>query len=120
MRSEIRGGASKSFRHFASLNAGYVPLSLSSFHGSTSSAFAMRAMLSMDTLRSARSTELRYVRLKALVAQFGDGAYSEARRRAITALACKSGDPHWSKVRREIGRRIGHTYLDTATRYLEK
>jgi hypothetical protein len=58
--------------------------------------------------------------VKALIEQFGDGAYGEARRRAITALACKSGDPHWSKVRREIGRRIGHVYLDTATRYLEK
>ena len=57
---------------------------------------------------------------EALIEQFGDDAYGEARKRAISALACKSGDPHWSKVRREIGRRIGHVYLDTATRYLEK
>ena len=55
----------------------------------------------------------------ALIAQFGAGAYHEARKRARDGLARKSRDPHWSKVRREIGRRTGRVYLDTATRYCE-
>ncbi|MBI4273069.1 MAG: hypothetical protein HY659_00015 [Rhizobiales bacterium] len=55
---------------------------------------------------------------EALIAQFGDSAYGEARRRAIDALG-KSRDPHWNNVRREIGRRTGRAYVDTATRYLE-
>lgn len=56
----------------------------------------------------------------ALIEQFGEGAFGEARMRAIDALRRKSGDLHWSKVRREIGRRTGRAYLDTATRYLEE
>lgn len=56
---------------------------------------------------------------EALIERFGDGAYGEARKRARGALARKSRDPHWGKVRREIGRRTGRVYIDTATRYLE-
>jgi hypothetical protein len=39
---------------------------LSNFQGSTCSALAIRAMLSIETFRSERSTELRYVRLMPL------------------------------------------------------
>jgi len=54
---------------------------------------------------------------QSLIAQFGDGAYDEARKRAIDARTRDPVDPHWDKVRREIGRRIGRVHLDTATRY---
>jgi len=54
-----------------------------------------------------------------LIAQFGQNAYGEARSRAIQALRRRPVDPHWSDVRREIGRRTGRVFLDTATRYLE-
>lgn len=43
----------------------------------------------------------------ALMQAFGEGAYGEARRRAIDALRRRLSDPHWSKVRREIGKRTG-------------
>lgn len=56
---------------------------------------------------------------EALMQQFGDAAYDEARRRAIDALARRPVDPHWSQVRREIGRRTDRSLVDTATRYLE-
>jgi hypothetical protein len=56
---------------------------------------------------------------KALIEQFGDGAYGEARKRARDALARQSRDPHRAKVRCEIGRRTGRVYIDTATRYLD-
>lgn len=55
---------------------------------------------------------------EALIEQFGDGAYGEARKRARDALARTSRAPHWGKIRREIGRRTGRVYVDTATRYL--
>jgi hypothetical protein len=56
---------------------------------------------------------------EALIERFGDGAYGEARKRARDALTRTYGAPHWGKVRREIGRRTGRVYVDTATRYLE-
>ena len=55
-----------------------------------------------------------------LIAQFGDGAYGEARMRAVCALKRKPFDPHWGKVRRLIGKRTRRVFLDTATRYLEE
>ena len=55
----------------------------------------------------------------ALMRAFGEGAYGEARRRAIDALQRRPVDPHWSKVRREIGKRTGRIFVDTATRYLD-
>jgi hypothetical protein len=45
------------------ISRGAFQLSLKSVHGSTPSASAVRAILSIETLRSERSTELRYVRL---------------------------------------------------------
>ena len=57
---------------------------------------------------------------EALIGEFGAAAYGEARRRGLDALQRQPFDPHWSKVRREIGRRTGRVFVDTATRYLEK
>ena len=57
---------------------------------------------------------------EALIALFGDGAYGAARKRARDALSRQSRDPHWAKVRREIGKRTGRVYVDTVTRYLNK
>lgn len=57
---------------------------------------------------------------EALIAQYGDGAYGEARMRSLDALRRNSRDPYWSQVRREIAKRTGRVCLDTATRYLEE
>ena len=54
-----------------------------------------------------------------LMNQLGEDAYAEARQRARNAASNPPIELHWSKVRREIGRRTGRRYVDTATRYLE-
>lgn len=56
---------------------------------------------------------------EALMQEFGDAAYGEARRRAVDTLSHKAKNAHWNRVRREIGRRTGRAQIDTATRYLE-
>jgi hypothetical protein len=60
---------------------------------------------------------------EALVAQFGEGAYGEARQRAREARQNKTIDgnrpkDHWERVRAFVGRRSGRRHVDTATRYL--
>ena len=54
-----------------------------------------------------------------MIAQFGDGAYYEARSRALTAERRRLPDPYWARVRREIAWRTRRDHVDTATRYLE-
>lgn len=54
-----------------------------------------------------------------MIALLGDGAYYEARSRALTAERRQPPDPYWAMVRREIARRTRRDYVDTATRYLE-
>jgi hypothetical protein len=54
-----------------------------------------------------------------MIALFGDGAYYEARSRALAAEKRQPHDPYWAKVRREIARRTRGDHVDTATRYLE-
>jgi hypothetical protein len=59
----------------------------------------------------------------ALIARFGDGAYAEARRRALgirTGKAIDGNRPegHWDRVRIVIGRKTGRQGLDTASRYI--
>ncbi len=57
-----------------------------------------------------------------LMRVFGDRAYEEARSGALppyTGLGIVTrSNRHWRRVRREIGRRTGHSSLDTATRFL--
>lgn len=61
----------------------------------------------------------------AMIAEFGDSAYTEARRWVIAELNHKVIDAdrpagHWGRVRAEVRRRIGHREKsDTATRYLD-
>jgi hypothetical protein len=55
----------------------------------------------------------------AMIALFGDGAYYEARNRALAAERRQPHDPYWARVRGEIARRTRHDHVDTATRYLE-
>lgn len=60
----------------------------------------------------------------ALIAQYGESAYGEARQRAHQARRGEvvDGDRpegHWDRVRRIIGRKTDRPGLDTATRYLE-
>jgi hypothetical protein len=58
------------------------------------------------------------VEADALTAEFGDGAYEEARTRAREAP--EPYDRHWDDVRIEIAKRTRRgTPVDTATRYLE-
>jgi hypothetical protein len=54
-----------------------------------------------------------------MIALFGDGAYYEARNRALAAERRQPHDPYWARVRREIARRTRRDRVDTATRYLE-
>jgi hypothetical protein len=54
-----------------------------------------------------------------MIVLFGDGAYYEARNRALAAARRQPHDPYWTRVRREIARRTRGDYVDTATRYLE-
>jgi hypothetical protein len=54
-----------------------------------------------------------------MIALFGDGAYYEARSRALAAERHQPHDPYWAMVRREIARRTRGDHVDTATRYLE-
>ena len=60
----------------------------------------------------------------ALIAQYGDSAYSYARECAHQARLGKlidayRPDGHWDQVRQIIGRKTNRRHLDTATRYLE-
>lgn len=69
-----------------------------------------------------RSNHGRSVKLEAdaLTAEFGDGAYEEARTRAREARRREPYDRHWDDVRVEIAKRTGRgTRIDPATRYLE-
>jgi hypothetical protein len=54
-----------------------------------------------------------------MIALFGDGAYYEARSRALAAERRQPHDPYWARVRSEIARRTRRDHVDTATRYLE-
>jgi len=54
-----------------------------------------------------------------MIALFGDGAYYEARSRALAAERRQPNDPYWANVRSEIARRTRRDHVDTATRYLE-
>lgn len=57
----------------------------------------------------------------ALTADFGEGAYEEARTRARNARKREPYDKHWDDVRVELAKRTGRgTRVDTATRYLEE
>lgn len=53
----------------------------------------------------------------ALQSALGVYAYELARRRAHEA---REAHEHWNAVRREIGRREGRSFLDTATRMLRR
>lgn len=61
----------------------------------------------------------------AMIEEFGESAYTEARRWVIAELNHKVIDVdrpagHWGRVRAEVRRRIGHRERsDTATRYIE-
>lgn len=60
----------------------------------------------------------------ALIAEFGESAYHEARDRALSERLYKIIDAgctseHWNQVRFEIRRRMARKSTDTATRYLE-
>jgi len=60
---------------------------------------------------------------EALIAQFGDSAYGEARRRARetrqgSIIDGNRSAGHWDRVRMITGRKTGRDNLDTATRYL--
>jgi hypothetical protein len=54
-----------------------------------------------------------------MIALFGDGAYYEARNRALAAERRQPHDPYWARVRGEIARRTRGDHVGTATRYLE-
>jgi hypothetical protein len=54
-----------------------------------------------------------------MIAVFGDGAYYEARNRALAAETRQPRDPYWARVCHEIARRTRGNHVDTATRYLE-
>jgi hypothetical protein len=54
-----------------------------------------------------------------MIALLGDGAYYEARSRALAAERRQPHDPYWAMVRRRIARRARGDHVDTATRYLE-
>jgi hypothetical protein len=54
-----------------------------------------------------------------MIALLGDGAYYEARSRALAAERRQPHDPYWAMVRGEIARRTRGDHVDTATRYLE-
>lgn len=51
------------------------------------------------------------------LSELGDQAYGVARARALMAWQAYR---HWDAVRRELGRRSGRSFLDTATRMLER
>lgn len=59
-----------------------------------------------------------------MIEAFGDEAYYVARERARSerqsGIVFDANRPagHWDRVRREIGRRTGRDWLDTATRYM--
>lgn len=81
----------------------------------------LRKVARMRTARSQRVMD----DADSLIERFGSNAYEEARTRARDARLNRVIDPHlpadhWDRVRTEIGRRMGRTGLDTATRYLEK
>jgi hypothetical protein len=54
-----------------------------------------------------------------MIALLGDGAYYEARSRALAAERRQPHDPYWARVRGEIARCTRGDHIDTATRYLE-
>lgn len=60
----------------------------------------------------------------ALIAEYGDSAYHEARDRALSERLYKIIDAertpaHWNQVRFEIRRRMAPKSPDTASRYLD-
>lgn len=60
----------------------------------------------------------------ALIAQYGEAAYSYAREYAHQArqgkiIDANRPDGHWHRVRQVIGRKTNRQRLDTATRYLD-
>lgn len=60
----------------------------------------------------------------AMIAEYGDAAYHEARDRALSERLYKIVDAdrtpkHWNQVRFEIRRRMARKSTDTATHYLE-
>ena len=70
---------------------------------------------------SARAREREAIRRDAakLIQEHGpEGAYLEARYKAMYAKRRDPPDFHWAKVRAEIGRRTNCKHVDTATRYL--
>jgi hypothetical protein len=58
-----------------------------------------------------------FIKSKTALSQLGDEAYGVARDRARVAWQAYR---HWDAVRRELARRTKRSFLDTATRMLER